>query len=466
MRTRSTCAVRCVVAVWVTVALGCGGSGGQRSDGGGDAGADGMGVEDASQGDAGVLPDVAVSDGSVDAGGQPGTACTPLPPPQGTVIEVGPSQVDELPAIVAQAATGTTILLLDGTYMLSGGDAKHRLSFTTPGVTLRGKSGQREAVILDGNYATSEIISIAASDVTIADLTVRRAYNHPIHITGGPSGDITGVLLHNVRVSDPGQQAIKINPSAQGHYADQGRIECSLIELTAEGRQHVRDNCYTGGIDAHAAWGWQVRLNTIRGFWCLTGLSEHGIHFWRASRDTLVERNQVLDCARGIGFGLGESGTGQDRVYADNPYAGVGYLGHVDGIIRNNFVWATISGHDSGISLEQSRGTLVVHNSVVSIERPFSSIEWRWDHTSVRIVNNLVSHELVARDGATAEQEGNITYVNPVVFVNAVGGDLHLNPTTAAIAVDKGAPLDPGVCDEDIDGESRSGPRDVGADEL
>jgi len=35
-------------------------------------------------------------------------SCPPLPPPTGPVIEVQPSQVADLPAIVADAATGTT----------------------------------------------------------------------------------------------------------------------------------------------------------------------------------------------------------------------------------------------------------------------------------------------------------------------------------------------------------------------
>jgi hypothetical protein len=448
------------------LAAGCGGSG---SGTGGDGGPDGAG-------DAATSGDTAPGDGATgdgppagDAGGdggQPVSSCVPLPAPTGTIVHAGPGDADQLRALVAAAQTGTTILLADGTYDLSGGDNTHRLSFDTPGVTLRGQSGNRDAVILDGNYVTQELISIGASNVTIADLTVKRAYNHPIHVTGRADADVTGARIYNVHLIDPGQQGIKINASSQGHYADDGRVECSLIELTGAGRPQIRDNCYTGGIDGHAARGWQIRLNTIRGFWCLSGLSEHGVHFWSTSRDTLVERNQILDCARGIGFGLGATGDPADRVYADNPYPGAGYLGHIDGIIRNNFVWATIAGHDSGIGLEQAKGTQVLHNSVVSIEQPFSSIEWRWGNTEVWVVNNLASHDLVPRDGATAHASGNVPNVNPVIFTNAVGGDLHLNASTAAIAVDQGVAVAAGLCDGDIDGDPRPGARDVGADEL
>lgn len=233
---------------------------------------------------------------------------------------------------------------------------------------------------LDGIYQTDFLIQISASDVTIANLTLQRAYYHPIHIYG--TADATsGILLHNLRIVDPGQQAIKVNPNP--HFVDNSTIECCSIELTDTGRGHIRNNCYTGGVDVHQARGWIVRNNYIEGFWCDFGLSEHGVHFWKGSRETLVEGNVIVDCARGIGFGLdGDPG----RTYSDYSYPpGTPYLEHIDGIIRNNFVAATDTdlfasqyGFDSGISLEHARGAQVTHNTVASSQAPYSSIEWRW----------------------------------------------------------------------------------------
>ncbi len=277
-------------------------------------------------------------------------------------------------------------------------------------------------------------------------------------------------MLHNLRVVDPGQQAIKINPVGQG-WADDGTIECSAIELTDAGRPSVRDNCYTGGIDAHAAWGWIVRRNRISGFWCPAGLSEHAIHFWNASRDTLVEENVIVDCARGIGFGL--LAVAGDRAYPDNPYPGVGYLGHIDGVIRNNFIAAadadlfqSDSGFDAGIALEQSRNTWVLHNSVVSTAAPFSSIEWRFANTLVQVVNNLVSHNLRERDGnPQAVLAGNLEGAQLGWFQSVAQGDLHL-VGEALPPVDAGAAVAPGLADRDIDLEARPAARDIGADEF
>ncbi len=400
------------------------------------------------------------------AAGQP--ACDPLPPPSGSVVEVFPAGAGTLRDTVAAAASGTTILLHDGLYDMSGGDAGYRLVFDTPDVALRSASGDRDAVVLDGAYGTNELLSIHASDVTIADLTLARAYDHPIHISGTPGHPISGILIHGVRVVDPGQQAIKINPSGDG-YVDDGTIECSAVELTDAGRAEIRDNCYTGGIDAHQAWGWTLRRNYVAGFWCDTGLSEHGIHFWRGSRDTVVEENVIVDCARGVGFGLGASGTG--RVYDDDPYPGVGYLGHIDGIIRNNFIAAgdpglfgSQDGFDTGIGLEQARGAVVAHNTVASTSPPrSSSIEWRFGNTLAEVFNNLVSESLLPRDGGQATLDGNLDYCPLSWLTDVAGGDLHL--TAGAGAVDAGTPLDPGLADTDIDLETRDAEPDVGADE-
>ena len=80
----------------------------------------------------------------------PGAAqvsCGPLPAPTGNVIDVTPAQAANLRSIVAAANTGDTIRLADGTYVLP-----QALVFRTPGVTIRSASGNRDSVILDGQY--------------------------------------------------------------------------------------------------------------------------------------------------------------------------------------------------------------------------------------------------------------------------------------------------------------------------
>ena len=391
--------------------------------------------------------------------------CAPLPPPSGTVIDVTPAQAGQLASIVSGAPAGSTIRLADGTYALGGA----LVNLRAPGVTLRSLSGNAAAVVLDNDYQGGDLLAVTASNVTVADLTVRRAWFHPIHVAP-QAAPITGTLIHNVRVIDPGEQGIKINPNA-GFHADAGEIRCSRVELTDQGRPHIRNGCYTGGIDGHRALGWRVHDNVIAGFWCATGLSEHGIHFWTGSRDTVVERNVLRNNARGIGFGLGLNTPG--RTYADVPCPGVTSAGHFRGVIRNNFVVVNdprvfsqaSGGFDAGIALEQVCLAETSHNTVYSTQPPFSSIEWRFAGNAGRVANNLVSHNLRARDGAAATVAGNVENGPPSLVVDLAGaGDLHLR-IDAAAAIDRGVVLPPGTVDGDIDTDPRDTAPDVGADE-
>lgn len=404
--------------------------------------------------------------GAVDGGGTPGDPCPPLPPPSGARIDVAPAQAGELPGIVAGAAPGTTIVLADGTYAVGA-----TLRFAAAGVTLRSASNDAATVTLDGAYAVNELVFIEASDVTLAHVTLQRAVDHPVHVVppaGGP--DVTGTRLYAVRILDGGEQFVKVNPNGdRAAWVDEGRVECSLFRLTDDGRPQVeRDpgGCYTGGIDAHSARGWIVRHNRFEDLYCAgEGLAEHAIHFWVGSRDTLVENNVILNCARGIGFGLGESGNGLGRAYPDDPYPGVGYVGHYDGLIRNNVIFADVPWCDTGIGLEQARGARVHHNTAVATGAAtgfFSSIDYRFANTLAEIRNNLV-RRITARDGAAGTVEANLEDVPLDTFVDAAQLDFHLAPGASA-AIDRGVAVDDAGLD--LDGEPHTnGPPDLGADE-
>ncbi|HEX6164739.1 MAG TPA: Ig-like domain-containing protein, partial [Vicinamibacterales bacterium] len=350
----------------------------------------------------------------------------------------------------------------DGLYSLP-----QTLVMRVPGVTLRSKSANRSGVVLDGRYATGDVVLVQRSDVTIADLTLTRSSWHLVHVV--PDGPLSGTLLHNINAVDGAEQFIKVNP-AGGHYADEGVIRCSSFEMTDTGRSFVRNNCYTGGIDIHQARGWQVLGNVLNGFWCASGLSEHAIHAWTGSRDTRVEGNVVLNSARGIGFGLGSTVAG--RTYADSPCGGAANVGHYGGAIINNFVvandprlFASSAGFDTGVGLEQSCETNVLHNTVVSTSTPrSSSVEWRFTNTVATVTNNLASHNLIARDGGQATLSGNVANASLSLFVDAAGGNVHL-AAGADAAIDKAVLLSTPVA-IDIDGEVRGSPADTGADEY
>ncbi|MGE3676198.1 MAG: hypothetical protein AB7K71_41395, partial [Polyangiaceae bacterium] len=444
--------------------------GGSAGSGNGGSAGTGNGGSSASGGSAGNA-------GSSGSGGSAGTgglaSCAPLPMPSGNTVRVTPGEADQLPSIVAGAASGTTILLADGTYTMStSGEAARRIQLKTPGVTLRGESGDASKVILDGEYQTDEMVTVHASDVTLAHFTVAHAVNHPIHVTPDESGEIvSGTRIYGMRIIDGGEQFVKINQNGdRDAFSDDGSVECSYFELTDAGRPHIERNpggCYTGGIDGHSAQGWVVRQNTFKGIYCAgEGLAEHAVHFWSASRDTLVENNTIIDCARGVGFGLVE--TGNVRNYPDDPYPGVGYIGHYDGIIRNNVIWANIAYFDTGIELDQAHGAKVFHNTIAigsGATGFFSGIDYRFANSLVEIANNI-AQRITVRNGAMGTLSDNLEGSPLSLFVDASGGDFHLAAGGAAdAAVDQGGALtEAGV---DIDGEThdKGSAPDIGADE-
>jgi len=465
-------------------ASGGGATGGSAGDTGGSGGSSGSGATGGSAGATGGnggTGGVGGSAGSSGTGGTSGSSgsggsassCAPLPDPDPSshIIDVSPADTQDLTNIVASASQGDTIRFASGTYDLNG----VHLWISTPGVTLRSASGNRDDVILDGNDQTTEIVTIAASDVTVADLTIRKAHTHPIHVVTD-NADTLDTLIYNVHIVDPREQAIKVNPNQAGTYVDDGVVACSHIELTDAGRPNVQPNpggCYTGGFDGHQARGWVIRDNVIEGFWCDTGLSEHAVHCWRGCRDTVVERNRLINNARGVGFGLATSGNA--RTYGDNPCpeAGSDYVGHYDGIVRNNFIFANDpdllssgSGFDCGICFWSACGAQAVHNTIMSTGDSFSSVEWRFGTSvGVEILNNIASHSLRERDGASGSQEGNLLDAPLSLFVDGANGDLHLDPG-ASSAIDSGASIPAGLCDDDIDGDARAGTPDIGADEV
>ncbi len=186
-----------------------------------------------------------------------------LTPAMGRAVTV--STVSALADAIESANAGgdKQITLAAGLYSLNG----VYLRITADDITVAGATGRSTDVVLDGNYVTTEIFQLLGSNITLRDMTLKRASNHPIHIFP-ESSDVTGILINNIHIIDPGQQAVKINQNtAKTLSANFGRITRSTIELTENGRDKVWEingSCYTGGVDAHHAKGWRVDGNIIK----------------------------------------------------------------------------------------------------------------------------------------------------------------------------------------------------------
>ena len=233
---------------------------------------------------------------------------------------------------------------------------------------------------------------------------------------------------------------LKVSGNSSPTYSDGGVVQCCLFEFP----DGVAYQYYTGGIDAHRARDWEVRYNTFKHIRSPEAqLAEHAIHFWSESENTLVENNLIIDCDRGVGFGLGNSG-------------------HEGGMIRNNFIHTS---RDVGIGLESSVNTKVYHNTVVT-DNYFNSIEYRFDRSSnVHIANNLTTENVATRNGGTGVLETNEMVSDLGIFEDASNYDYHLAVNLPNIT-DAGTVL-PDV-EEDYDCHSRTadGMPDIGADEF
>ncbi|UCE26790.1 MAG: right-handed parallel beta-helix repeat-containing protein [Candidatus Coatesbacteria bacterium] len=368
----------------------------------------------------------------------PFAACT-VPGVVGNQDTVIVSNVDELVAAIerANAEGNLEILLEDGTYTLDD-----MLWVEGANVTVRSRSGNRDAVVIEGAgmYGpVSHVFNVTGDYFSSEDMTVGRVANHGIQIHGNADCDYPRVI--NLRFIDTGEQMLKVSYDPGNAAASNGGlVENCLFEYTAG----VGPQYYIGGVDGHRAYDWTVRGNTFRFIRSPDGdLAEHAVHFWSDSRGTVVEKNVITDCDRGIGFGLGDSG-------------------HTGGMIRNNFVHTT---RDVGIGLENAFGADVYNNSLYTEGYP-NSIEYRFGGTSgASIINNLANAAITSRDGGSGTLDANVTDAAADWFVDPTEGDLHLASSVPSV-VDRGETL-VDVAD-DIDEQTRpQGPAyDIGADEL
>jgi hypothetical protein len=368
--------------------------------------------------------------------------CPPLPDDQSGRTVVSVSTVLELQAAL-QACNrengNYTILLEDGEYILTNNLLY--IGSNMANLTIRSASGNRDAVVIKGQGYEGNVVyifNVAADNFTAADMTIGWIGYHGIQIHA--ESDADSCLIQNVRFVNTKEQMLKVSGNSTPTYSDGGVVQCCLFEFPAG----VAYQYYTGGIDAHRARDWEVRYNTFKHIRSPeTQLSEHAIHFWSESENTLVENNLILDCDRGVGFGLGNSG-------------------HEGGMIRNNFIHTS---RDVGIGLESSANTKVYHNTVVT-DNYFNSIEYRFDRTSnVHIANNLTTENVASRNGGTGVLETNEMISDLGIFEDASNHDYHLAVNLPNIT-DAGTVLTDVQEDYDCHSRMADGMPDIGADEF
>lgn len=378
---------------------------------------------------------------------------TPLPKPAGEVIRV--ATVEQLFAAADKVQPGGTILVAEGRYRLP-----RFFELRTDGVTLRGESGNRDKVVLDGEGRLGELVGITrAAGVTIADLTIQNATWNGFKINSDKGA--TRVTIHNCVIHNIWQRGIK-GPAVPKDMREQQKLpaDCRVqfclfyndrpkrfTDDPADRPENFNGN-YVGGIDVMYPKGWTISDNVFLGIQGRTREARGAVFLWHDAQDCLVERNIVVDCDCGICLG--------------NSHRPPGIAIHCTRcVVRNNFV---VRCPENGILADYTRECKILHNTIHDPNpRLRRLIRLVHDNDGLVVSNNLLSGPAMRIESASPMTvENNRTKEMGGFFVSPADGDLHLKPggLTAAGTVKRLADVS-----EDIDRSLRPAWTAVGADQ-
>lgn len=335
-----------------------------------------------------------------------------------------------------------TIYVQPGDYALTDALWVH-----ASGVSVIGTGATRNEVIIRGRGMHDGSVPhgfwVAGNDCRFENLTIRNVYYHGIQLSPGADR----IVVRNVRFQDTREQMLKgaFNGSTPSVTCDEGLVENCLFEYTAG----IGPQYYIGGVDVHRGTNWVIRGNVFKSIKSpsLT-VAEHAVHFWNFSTGTLVENNTIINCDRGIGFGLGSSG-------------------HHGGIIRNNMIYhdTTEGFADVGIALETCDNAQVYNNTVYFANSYPHAVEYRFSASTGNVIRNNLTNKLIRqRDGASATLSHNVTNAQVGWFVAPASGDLRLASRVETL-VDQGETIAALTRDHEGDARPQGAGYDIGADE-
>ena len=375
----------------------------------------------------------------------------PLNAPPADAIRV--STVDELFRAAREVEPGGTISLADGHYMMP-----RYFALSTDNVTLRGQSGDRNKVILDGAQSRhGELVGVTAcSGVTIADLTIQNIRHNGFKIDSNRG--VQKVTIHNCVIHNIWQRGVKgVRVPPEVEPPTDCRIQYCLFyndrpkqfsDDPADTPENFGGN-YIGGIDVMNARRWIIRNNVFVGIQGRTGEARGAVFLWQGAVDCLVGRNVIIDCDSGICLGNSHR-ISDDQIHCTRC------------IVRNNFLTRT---PENGILADYTRDCAILHNTVYDPDSRLKRlIRLVHDNRGLLVANNLLSGPpMRVETESDVRFRGNVTKVLTDSFVGAAQGDLHIK-TAPAEVVDSAEAVS--AVTHDIDGQTRDNRPDAGADEY
>lgn len=294
----------------------------------------------------------------------------------------------------------TDIALAPGTYKIS-----KTVVISAPNIRLIGNPIDPSSTHIIGHgmrnrSAVENILNINAKHFTLDGIKLSDAGNHLIQISGERDADFP--VLKNCILQDSFEQLVKVSSGGNSKRAsDYGIVDNCEFKYT----NGIGPNYYIGGLDAHGARGWMVANSIFRNIASPDNrVAEFAIHFWNGAKSNTVENNIIVNCDRGIGFGL------QGR-----PAEG--------GAIINNLIVHQVKEHpssDVGIILEQTPNTQVLDNRVYLAHSYPNAIEYRFKETSnVVIMDNITNKPIQKRSNAQASLFNNVVKKNLSDIVTA-----------------------------------------------
>lgn len=375
----------------------------------------------------------------------------PLPPATGNRVEV--STVEELIQAVEGAEPGQTILVAEGHYLLP-----RYIEIRADGVTLRGASGRRERVVLDGVRSMhGELLGFRdCADVTVADLTIQNIRYNGFKINS--DSGVQRLTIHNCIVHNiwqRGVKGVKVPQENREAIRPKGcRVQYCLFyndrpKRLTDDPHDIADGNYIAGIDVMYAKDWVIRDNVFVGIQGRTFEGRGAVFLWFDTQDCVVERNIIIDCDVGLQLG--------------NAHRADGVEVHcVRCVAQNNFITRA---PEAGIVAVHTKDCRILHNTIHDPDSRMS----RLLRTVFANDGLLVANNLLSGPGMSNESDSEIAFGGNLLrdmsgaFVDPAGGDLHLRHAVAEV-VDQGVVLTAPVT-EDIDRQRRDERPDIGADE-
>ncbi len=373
-------------------------------------------------------------------------AAPPLAPPEGKVVRV--STPWEIIHAIEDAEEHTTILIAKGRYVMP-----RDCILNTHYVCIRGETGNRDDVILDGDTefnqkhiplgtrmmsggdrAPSIIKLIRCRHVCIADLTVANSPKYGIMFIG--DGRVNNLTIYNVKFHNIWARGLKgtgpfridhmpytkeelgYDPMADEHLQwnrpRHGRVQYCLFVNDHPKRDLVDpdEGNYICGLDLMALQDWVIADNAFVGMRGASGRGRGAVFIWVLSEDVVVENNLFIHCDKAISLG--------------NP-SGRQNAHHIkNAVVKNNTI---VGGCNKAIEIQHGDNVEIHNNRICSFDRKeYHAIQ------VLDIVSQVQVHDnIIQKDALDAFNVGeHVTVGKNVVddlstrFVDVEVGDLSL----------------------------------------